>query len=279
MSRARSQLLRLAHSGALPDNSAVSSLLMLGFFLLAWYLAWDFYSRGMYRRSFVSDRAPEPLTAKNAAADKKVENVSARDVVAMLLPEAGKSAVVKRRASDNNLYYIAADSPDPARGAAMFADVQDRAQKVLHNVYRKAHNGQRIVAGDGVDITDAMHRLLAKHHNKPLPLAEYHNPSDNTVGSNSDKGESFEICLRSKKDPNEWNLVNTLFRVLLHELAHSADAEYRADGEEKHGAVFKRLHMHLMGEAEELGLYSCAEYKASGGAFCGLKITENFCSG
>jgi hypothetical protein len=122
-----------------------------------------------------------------------------------------------------------------------------------------------------------MKQLVRKHYKREIPLAEYNVPNDSTVGSNADKGVLIETCLRSKFDPNEWNTDNSLFRVNMHELAHSADFEFRADGEEAHGPVFKRLHQYLLTVAENLGLYNCAEYKASGRKFCGLTLTEKYC--
>ena len=137
-------------------------------------------------------------------------------------------------------------------------------------------NSRRVVALDGTDITDNMKALIRKHYKVETPLAEYHNPSDLTVGSNSDKGVVIETCLRSKFDPTEWSSINTLFRVHTHELAHSADFDYREDGEDGHGPVFKRLHKHLLGVSENLGIYNCAEYTRSGGALCGVKLTESY---
>ena len=88
----------------------------------------------------------------------------------------------------------------------------------------------------------------------------------------------IETCLINKHNPSEWNSDNTLFRVHIHELAHSADIQYRADGEDGHGPEFKRLHQYLLGVAENLGIYSCDEYKQSGRKFCGLVLTEMYCS-
>lgn len=190
----------------------------------------------------------------------------------------GKSKVVKIRApADQRHYFVADDLPDKEKAANKLAEIHRRAQYLLQAIDEQMDGNRRIKSGDGVDITDNMRTLVKKHYGKDIPLAEYNNPSDMTVGSNSDKGMMIETCLRGKHDPSEWNSDNTLFRVHMHELAHSADFEYREDGEEGHGPVFKRLHQYLLHVAENLGLYSCEEYKRSGGKFCSLRLSEEYC--
>jgi hypothetical protein len=188
-----------------------------------------------------------------------------------------KSEVRRVRASnDSQLYYVASSLPEQEQGRAAnkLAEINRRAQMLMDRLAAKQGT---IKAADDVDITENIHRLLKRHHRRALPIAEYHNPGDNVVGYNMEKGDVIELCIRSKSNPAELNSDNTLFRVALHELAHSADKEYRGDGESNHGPVFKRLHQYLLGEAEEMGLYNCGEYEASGKKFCGLTLTEDYC--
>ena len=190
----------------------------------------------------------------------------------------GKSKVIQVKShKDGRMYYVADDLPQKQKAADILAEVSRRSQYLLQSVAEQLEGNKRIKAADGTDITDNMKTLTRKHYKKPPPLAEYNNPSDMTVGSNSDKGALIEHCLRGKDDPTEWNSMNTLFRVHVHELAHSADFHYREDGSAAHGPVFKRLHQHLLGIAENLGIYNCAQYKASGQRFCSLKLDENYC--
>jgi hypothetical protein len=192
-------------------------------------------------------------------------------------PAKGKSDVVQVKAdADGRHYFVAADLPDRKRAAGTLAEIHRRAQYVLQAVDEQLDGNRRILAADGVDVTDNMKELLRRHYKKDVPLAEYHNPSDLTVGSNSDKGVMIETCLRSKYDPSQWTAINTLFRVNLHELAHSADFQYREDGEDSHGPDFARLHKYLMAVAENLGVYDCAEYKKSGGLLCGVRLDESY---
>jgi hypothetical protein len=190
----------------------------------------------------------------------------------------GKDKVIKHRSPiDGKEYLVAASLPDREKAANFLAEIFRREQYLLQRLDEMLDEGSPIKASDGEVITDNMKRLVKKHFKKVTPFAEYHNPSDQTVGSNSAKGELVEICLRSKSKPDQWNSINTAFRVHVHELAHSADSEFRADG--NHGPVFNRLMNFLLEVAEDIEIYNCGEYKSSGKKFCGLVLqeTDTFC--
>ena len=179
---------------------------------------------------------------------------------------------------DDEKYYVAQGLPDEGKVADRLADLSLVSVKVLNEIKKRLEKDGKIFAGDKVDITTNMEKLLKKHYDKHLNLSEYNSPDDQIVGSSSNKGELIEICIRHKKDPSTFNSINTTRRVFLHELAHSADFEYRKDGLKAHGPVFKRLHMYLLSVGEDLGLYSCEEYQQTNGAFCGLRMDEKYCS-
>lgn len=182
-----------------------------------------------------------------------------------------KDKVIKWKSNIDGEYYYVADSlPDKQRAADTLAEIHMREQYLLQSLDEMMDNGGQIKAADGTDITINMKRLVKKHYGKRTPFAELHSPGDKTVGSNSSKGELIEMCLRNKYNPSEWNPINTIFRVHVHELAHSADKSYREDGD--HGPVFNRLMNHLLQVSENLGIYSCSEYQASGRRYCGLKL-------
>lgn len=186
-----------------------------------------------------------------------------------------KQKVVKFKSKlDGRYYFVCATLPEKQKASDTLAEIYRRSQLILFDMNEKLDANERIVAGDGVDITENIRKMVAKHYNKPLALAEYHAPNDKTVGANSEKGLLIEMCLRSKSNPAQWNSINTLTRVHIHELAHSADFMFRADGTENHGPDFYRIMNYILQQAEELGLYSCAEYKASGNVFCGLILNE-----
>lgn len=190
----------------------------------------------------------------------------------------GKDKVIKHKsADDGRYYYVSASLDEKDRAANFLAEIYRREQFLLQSIDELLDGGKVVKAKDGTVITDNMKRLVNKHYKKETPFAEYHNPDDRTVGSNSAKGQLVEICLRSKYNPKDWNEINTAFRVHVHELAHSADTEYRNDGD--HGPTFNRLMNYLLGVAENIGIYDCELYKKSERRFCGLVLQENddFC--
>lgn len=230
-------------------------------------------------------RVIEPAHPENTKPDEK-EPVTLGDVItessgtkvlkaSTKKDPGGKDKVVKQRSTlDYKYYYVSDRLDDKVVAANKLAELNRRVQYLLQTIEESLDGGQRVLAKDGVDITTNMRQLVNKHHNKPLPVAEYNSPNDNTVGTNSDKGMLLEVCLRSKHNPKEWNSDNTLFRVMAHELAHSADHQWRGDGDHAHGPDFFRLHNHLLKVGEDIGVYSCAEYKRSGRMHYGLKLTE-----
>lgn len=243
-----------------------------------------------YSGMFGSSEQPVNLQGYNVVHDKGItENspVTLGDVVSTGNGEkaikaskdrdpSGKSQVVRQKADiDGDYYYVAADLPNKKKAANKLAEVQRRSQYLLQSIDEQLDGNRRIVASDGEDITDNMRKLVTKHYKKRIPFAEYNNPNpdDYTVGSNSEKGELIEMCLRSKFDSEEWNSDNTLFKVHVHELAHSADHHYRED--HYHGPEFERLNNYLLKVAQNLGIYSCSEYMKSGKKFCGLRLEED----
>lgn len=234
------------------------------------------HQEGQVEHNVVSDKL-EKLPEKEAVTlgdivvkkgQKTVETTKKKD-------PGGKDKVVKQMASaDGEYYYVAASLPDKEKAANLLAEVHRRSQYLVKTIDEQLDGSRRVKADDGVDITDNMRKLVNKHLNEKVPFAEYHNPHDKTVGSNADKGLLIEMCLRSKYKTTQWNSINTLFRVHVHELAHSGDHHFRGDGDEAHGPDFARIMNYLLQVSENMGLYSCAEYKASKRAFCGLKLTE-----
>jgi hypothetical protein len=226
-----------------------------------------------------------PLTEAMPADEVVIGNVSsvedgtgeatAVEIVRNESESGGKHKVVKQRSAvDNKHYFVCATLPDRERAADILAEVHRRSQTILHAVHERLGEGRPILAKDGTDITGNMEKLDAAHWGKDIPMGEYHAPGDKTVASNSDKGLLVEVCLRSKFDPHPWNSLNSITRVYIHELAHSADYHFRGDGDAAHGPEFYRLMNYLLDVAQDEGVYNCEEYKRSNGSFCGLKLTE-----
>jgi hypothetical protein len=147
--------------------------------------------------------------------------------------------------------------------------------------------------GSGRDISAAVKRLLAQHHGR-LVLREYHStdPDDMVVAMNVNKGEELAVCVRDRTDTSKLNCVNTMMRVVLHELAHTMDPKYRMHA--THGPCFDRLADYLYHCSERIDvvskegvivpLYHCP-YSCDGDdgplkthvPFCGLMLPRTHC--
>ncbi len=187
----------------------------------------------------------------------------------------GKHMVAKQTCDrDGRVYYVSAELPDRLVASRKLAEVRRRTEVLIYELKRMLNRKRRLMSRDGKDITRNIRKLIRSHEMREVPLSEYHNPYDSTVGSNCDKGVLIEVCLRSKRNPGVWNSDNTIFRVHVHELAHSSDFQVRGDGHAAHGKDFYRLQTYLLIVAQRLRIYSKQEYAKSNGKFCGLHLTE-----
>ena len=83
------------------------------------------------------------------------------------------------------------------------------------------------------------------------------------LGYNINKGESIHVCLQ---DPNSNELIkdyNTMFFIVLHELAHIMTFNY------KHNAEFWDNFAFLIRFSNQLGLYEYVNYNKTPVNFCG----------
>ncbi len=110
-------------------------------------------------------------------------------------------------------------------------------------------------------------RLVSKFNPKKiietLPTSEYTAYSEN-------KGQKIAFCLNKKKENND-NLIdeNTLMFVALHEMAHVASKSIG------HNAEFWDNFTFLIGEAEEIQLYTPIDYSKKNAEYCGMTITSS----
>ncbi|BCU09333.1 hypothetical protein [Sicyoidochytrium minutum DNA virus] len=225
-------------------------------------------------KKFIDDiRANETLAFLDV--ERRRSNGMKEVTTTQVPEEPGKSMVVKQFCDrDNEFYFVASDLPDRMSAARKLSEARRRTRVLIAEIQRRVNTGNVIKALDGRDITDNMKKLTAAHSKYQSPFSEYHNPKDRTVGSNCDKGMLIEVCLRDKFNPTKWNTDNSIFRVLVHELAHSADHHMRDHGKDGHGPDFYRLQNYLLSVAQKLGIYSKEEHKRSGQRFCGLIFNE-----
>jgi len=114
---------------------------------------------------------------------------------------------------------------------------------------------------------DNVRRLVQKFNPKKivetLPTSEYTAYSEN-------KGQKIEFCLNKKKEDNNHLIEeNTLMFVALHEMAHVASKSIG------HNTEFWDNFTFLIGEAEELKVYTPIDYSKKNEEYCGMTITSS----
>ena len=110
-------------------------------------------------------------------------------------------------------------------------------------------------------------RLVKKFNPKKivetLPTSEYTAYSEN-------KGQKIAFCLNKKKEDNNHLIEeNTLMFVALHEMAHVASKSIG------HNTEFWDNFTFLIGEAEEIKIYTPIDYSKKNEEYCGMTITSS----
>jgi hypothetical protein len=110
-------------------------------------------------------------------------------------------------------------------------------------------------------------RLVKKFNPKKivetLPTSEYTAYSEN-------KGQKIAFCLNKKKEDNNHLIEeNTLMFVALHEMAHVASKSIGPNTEFWDNFTF------LIGEAEEIKVYTPIDYSKKNEEYCGMTITSS----
>lgn len=132
---------------------------------------------------------------------------------------------------------------------------------------------------------DKLHQkitILIKHLNKVDPeyygvkrlknrykqsiLSELHKGSSNTSYS-VNKGEKLVVCMRSKDD-NTFHEDNTIFFVVLHELAHIMTKSIG------HNEEFWNNFRYLLKHCIEIKLYNYQDFNNKPEDYCGIQITD-----
>jgi predicted metal-dependent hydrolase len=114
---------------------------------------------------------------------------------------------------------------------------------------------------------DNVRRLVQKFNPKKivetLPTSEYTAYSEN-------KGQKIAFCLNKKKEDNNHLIEeNTLMFVALHEMAHVASKSIG------HNTEFWDNFTFLIGEAEEIKIYTPIDYSKKNEEYCGMTITSS----
>tara|TARA_R110001599_G_scaffold166038_1_gene355499 strand:+ start:200 stop:793 length:594 start_codon:yes stop_codon:yes gene_type:complete len=105
-----------------------------------------------------------------------------------------------------------------------------------------------------------------KNRYRPDILSELHEGSSNTSYS-INKGEKIVVCLRSKDDYS-FQDENTVFFVVLHELAHIMTVSIG------HKEDFWENFRYLLKHCIDIKLYKYQDFNSKSEPYCGIEITD-----
>ena len=159
---------------------------------------------------------------------------------------------VYQKSSLNQKNYLVRLHDNPKlqiQSANLLASLTNKKDK-LCNFLEKRHKNNK-----------AVQRLL---HNKNVKIEELAYEYSNEAAYSINKGERIGICIRkNNKVQNE----NTMFFVLMHELAHIMSVKYAHDEEFWNNFAF------LIKAATQCGVYKYENFDANPTNYCGHRIS------
>ena len=154
--------------------------------------------------------------------------------------------------------YCVRERQNVQAASNLLARITERMTTLVKNLDEKYPEGSG---------KENIRRLVKKFNPKKivetLPTSEYTAYSEN-------KGQKIAFCLNKKKQDND-NLIdeNTLMFVALHEMAHVASKSIG------HNTEFWDNFSFLIGEAEEIQMYTPIDYSKKNADYCGMTITSS----
>lgn len=161
---------------------------------------------------------------------------------------------------DNN-YYLVRDLNDKYIAANLLAQIKKNISFFINVLYENRNEKYK-----------EYKLYIEKLKNNIIITNIFENANNNSDTSFSiNKGEDLVICLRSRENHkyNEFEDINIVMYVLLHELSHIACPEYG------HGDLFKKIFAFFTQVAIDLKLYSYVDYSKNPVVYCGLPITDS----
>ena len=144
------------------------------------------------------------------------------------------------------------DLPNKDKAVMKFRNLNNKIEELTNKLIQKYPDDERIIK-------------LKKRYN-PSILSELPGNSNNTSYS-VNKGDKLVICLRNKKNDNFID-DNTIFFVVLHELAHIMTISIG------HKTEFWDNFRFLLKHSIAFNLYKYQDFKNSPQPYCGINITD-----
>lgn len=141
----------------------------------------------------------------------------------------------------------------------------DRAFKLLETNFSKVYKFINNLDSKYPDNED-IQRLVRRMDNVKI---EESKDEEGTSSYTVNKGELMSICIRYKPDSNRFHDDNTMWFVLMHEIAHVMSVT------EGHGEEFMKNFKFLLVESEKMNMYTPVDYSNNNITYCGVKVTNN----
>lgn len=141
----------------------------------------------------------------------------------------------------------------------------DKAFELLESNFSRVYNFVNELDKKYADNEDVQ-RLVRRMDNVKIE------ESKNEEGTSSytiNKGELLSICVRYKPDNSKFHNDNTIWFVLMHELAHVMSIT------EGHGEEFMKNFKFLLVESEKMNIYTPIDYSNNNITYCGVRVTNN----
>lgn len=142
----------------------------------------------------------------------------------------------------------------------------DRAFRIIESNFDKVYKFVNKLDEKHSDNEDVK-RLVRRMDNVRI---EESKDEEGTSSYTVNKGELISVCVRYKPSNENFHNDNTLWFVLMHELAHIMSIS------EGHGPEFVKNFKFLLKESESMGIYQPVDYSNNNNiVYCGVKVTNN----
>ena len=164
------------------------------------------------------------------------------------------------KSSIDNQYYLVRNLKDKEIAANTLASIHQNILKF------KDYLILNIDKPDFIEFKPYIIQL--NNHIKDIVISESTNSPRHTSYS-INKGEQLVLCLRSRKNWNQFHDVNLLMYVVLHEISHISCPEY------DHTPLFKKIFAFYVLQSEKIGIYRKIDFKNNPEEYCGMIVNDS----
>ena len=164
----------------------------------------------------------------------------------------------------DNKYYLVRDLPDKQKACNILATMKQNIIILFNHLYEKRET-------DYKEYEFNINRLQERIYD--INISENNGRGTDTSYS-VNKGDELVLCLRSKKNWDQFHDSNLIFYVVLHELSHIASPTYEPEYH-NHGPIFKKIFAFLTNVSINIGIYQKIKFNEKAEEYCGIYITDS----